>query len=78
MSASRFLDTAEMTTMDSNLLTYAAAARYLSTPVPTLRSMVHRKQIPCIRLGPRSVRFRRETLDAWLAKREHPANDQAG
>lgn len=51
----------------AKLLDYEQAAAYLSVPVGTLRAMVHRKTIPHHRLGPRTVRFDRADLDAWLA-----------
>lgn len=67
------MSTEEGNVTESALLTYEQAAAYLSTPINTLRSMVHRKTVPHIRMGPRSVRFRRETLDRWLAERERVA-----
>lgn len=48
------------------LLDYAEAARQLSMPPGTLYSLVHRRRIPHIRLGPRLVRFRQEDLERWL------------
>lgn len=51
---------------DAKFLTYEQAASYLSLPIGTLRSMVHRSVIPHHRLGPRTVRFDRADLDAWL------------
>lgn len=64
--------------MEMNVLTYEQAARHLNMPLGTLRALVHRKQISHIRYGPRSVRFRREVLDAWLAARDVCAHDQEG
>lgn len=52
--------------MDPKFLTYAAASRYLSVPVGTLRALVHRKAIPHVRIGPRSVIFERTELDRWI------------
>lgn len=60
------------------LLTYEEAAAYLRRPLATLRSMVHRKQVPYIRIGKRTVLFRREALAAWLAAGEHRPHDQEG
>lgn len=65
-------------TAEAELLTYEEASKYLRMPTATLRSMVHRKTVPHIRIGPRSVRFRREALTAWLTAGETPAHDQAG
>lgn len=53
-------------TMDSKFLTYRGAADYLSVPVGTLRALVHRKAIPHVRIGPRSVIFERTELDRWI------------
>lgn len=56
--------------MEAKFLTYEQAATYLSLPIGTLRSMVCRAVIPHHRLGPRTVRFDRADLDAWLAARK--------
>ena len=48
------------------LMTAAAAARYLSCSVSTIRRMVGRGEIPHFRLG-KLIRFRRSEIDAWLA-----------
>lgn len=62
---------------EPRFLTYADAARYLSTPVATLRTMVHRRTVPHIRIGPRSVRFDRADLDRWIdARRVQPIEAQ--
>ncbi|MCB9489876.1 MAG: helix-turn-helix domain-containing protein [Deltaproteobacteria bacterium] len=55
------------------LLNYEEAAKLLRFKVPTLYSLVSRKQIPHIRLSGRSVRFDRDVLLQWLAERAfHP------
>lgn len=46
---------------------YAAAQTLTGLPIATLYSMVSRKQIPHIRLGPRLVVFSRGELERWLA-----------
>jgi excisionase family DNA binding protein len=51
------------------LLDYAAAARFLCVPKGTLYSMVHKQQIPFIRIAPRIVRFDEAVLRSWLAAR---------
>lgn len=58
----------------SKRLSYAAAAQYLGVKLPTLRSMVHRKQVPHIRLTTKLVVFDIEMLDRWLQSRA-VAND---
>ena len=46
-------------------LDYRGAARALSMSVSTLQKLVHRKEIPHVKLG-RLVRFIPEDLAAWL------------
>jgi excisionase family DNA binding protein len=45
---------------------YVDAAAFLGIKVTTLRSMVHRKQVPHIRLGPQLVVFDLDVLSEWL------------
>jgi excisionase family DNA binding protein len=54
---------------------YSAAAEILGVGVGTLRSMVHRKQVPHIRMGLKLVRFDRDELEQWLRSRSVPANE---
>jgi excisionase family DNA binding protein len=51
------------------LLTYRDASRLLQIPVGTLQWMVNDHRIPHVRLGPRTVRFERAALEAWVAER---------
>ncbi len=46
---------------------YARAADYLGVTQQWLRGKVHRKQIPYVRLGKRTVIFERVELDKWIA-----------
>lgn len=55
------------------ILTYAEAGRYLNLPVGTIYSLVARQLVPHVRLGPRTVRFNRAELDAWIDARRVPA-----
>lgn len=48
---------------------YKQASVISGIPEGTLRSLVSTKGIPHIRIGPRSVLFDTEQLDAWLAER---------
>ena len=48
---------------------YKEAAERIGVPAGTLRSMVHRKQVPHIRLSDRRVLFDVAELDAWLLSR---------
>ena len=50
-------------------LRYPAAARLLGIPLGTLHSMVSRRQVPHIRLGPRLVVFSRSELETWIEDR---------
>ena len=51
------------------IMTYAEAAKYLGLPLGTMYSMVARKEIPHVRLGPRLVRFPRTALSEWIRRR---------
>lgn len=55
--------------MEPKFLNYSDAARYISVPIGTLRALVHRKAIPHVRIGPRSVTFDRTELDQWIDER---------
>lgn len=54
---------------DEPLLTYAQVQAEFSVPRGTLHFWVHNRCIPHVRLGPRTVRFRREDLRRWLDAR---------
>ena len=49
-----------------NLLDYTDAEIIFGVKRATLRYWVHIKRIPHCRLGPRTVRFRREELQRWF------------
>jgi excisionase family DNA binding protein len=51
------------------MLTYRDAAAKLGLKIGTIYSMVARREIPHVRLGPRLVRFSRVALDTWLGER---------
>lgn len=57
--------------MDGNsqdrLLTAEEVAKYLGFSVRTIYDKVQREEIPHVRIGSRTVRFRREQIDEWLA-----------
>ena len=55
--------------VDDELLTYSGAAALLGLKLGTLYSMVARREIPHVRLGPRLVRFSRCALTAWIGER---------
>lgn len=54
---------------------YSTAAEFLGLKVGTLRSMVARKQVPHIRLGPQLVRFDLAELEQWLRAHSVAANE---
>lgn len=58
-------------------LNYDQASEYLGVNAKTLRVLVCRKRIPHVRLGPRTVRFDREALEAWLTRHSVPAQEGA-
>lgn len=51
-------------------LTYKEAAEFIRVPIGSLRSMVHSRKIPHVRIGPRTVTFELAELEKWLAKRK--------
>jgi excisionase family DNA binding protein len=52
------------------LLTIDEAARYLRLSRAKVYSMAARGELPSVKMG-RSVRVRRERLDAWLDSQDH-------
>ena len=56
--------------MTTRYLSYKQAAAYLALPVGTLRSMVHRKEIPHLRISERKVTFEIADLDSWIASKK--------
>jgi len=57
---------------EPELMSYEEAAAYLGLLKGTLYALVHKRQVPHVRLGPRFVRFRRSDLDRWLLDRSVP------
>ena len=67
--------------MSTRYLNSAAAAEYLGLGTGDLgagiiRQMVHRRQIPYTKIGPKRLGFDVKALDAWLAKRSVPAREE--
>jgi excisionase family DNA binding protein len=54
---------------------YREAGRITGLPVSTLYSMVSRRQVPHIRLGPRLVVFSRTELEAWMSTGRVPTKN---
>jgi excisionase family DNA binding protein len=52
------------------ILTPPEAAEYLRMSVSQLLSLVRAGIVPCVRINQRVIRFRRDTLDGWMGKKE--------
>ncbi len=52
------------------LLSYKETARYLSMSEPYLRRLKAKGEIPFVPIGSRGVRFRIDSLIAWIKNRE--------
>lgn len=50
----------------NDLIGYREAARMLGLPIGTLYSMVSKRHLPHLRLGPRLVRFDPVALQQWV------------
>ncbi len=60
------------------LLTYPQAVAFLGMPIGTLYNWVSQKKIPFVRIGDRTIRFRKNELAAWLEARANlPAKRRA-
>lgn len=53
----------------NDTITYRQLALITGLPESTLRVWVHKRLLPHLRLGPRTVRFRRTEIERWLAAR---------
>lgn len=51
---------------DTTLLDKAEAAEKLGTTVRHITDLVHRRKIPFVRLGHRTIRFKPSDLDQWI------------
>lgn len=69
---------AQVAAQQEVLLTYPEATAFLGIPIGTLYNWVSQQKIPFVRIGPRSVRFRKNELVAWLEARANlPAKRRA-
>ena len=55
--------------MTELLMTAVEVAELLAVPKTRVWSMSPRGEIPTVRIGPREVRYRREDIDIWIARR---------
>jgi excisionase family DNA binding protein len=60
------LDQRREATANRKMITIKEAAQYLGRTVPALRAMIHRREIPCKRIG-RRIFFDLKELDRWIA-----------
>jgi excisionase family DNA binding protein len=59
--------------MDDRLLSVEEAAELLQVSAYIVRQWARERKIPALRLGGRYWRFRRSSLDAWIAEQERAA-----
>lgn len=55
------------------LLDAARAARFLGLAEPTVRDMTYRRELPCVKVGARGVRYQMLDLIKWIEARKRPA-----
>jgi hypothetical protein len=55
------------------LLDAAGAARFLGLAEPTVRDMTYRRELPCVKVGPRGVRYQILDLIKWIEAHKRPA-----
>ena len=60
----------------SSRISYRAAAQLLGVPIGTLRSMVHRRQVPHIRMSKQLVRFDVDELEQWVRAHSVAVNQE--
>jgi excisionase family DNA binding protein len=51
------------------LLTAEEAAEFLALDVGTIRNLTYRRGLPCVKVGPRGVRYRLLDLIVWQEER---------
>jgi len=54
--------------LDARLLTIEQVADRFNVSVPTIRRAMRREHLPCIRLGPRTLRFDWSTITRWAQR----------
>ena len=55
------------------LYTAPEAAELLGLTLGHLRNLTHQKELPCVKIGSRGVRYRLLDLLAWIEERSRPA-----
>lgn len=64
-------------TLAEPLLDANAVARLLGVEPDTVYSWARSGALPCLRLGPRAIRWTRPLLEEWLQTRLDPSNHRA-
>lgn len=57
----------------AQLVTAEEAAQLLSLDLGTVRNLTYRRELPCVKIGSRGVRYRLLDLLAWIEDRSRPA-----
>ena len=57
----------------AQLLTAEETAELLGLDLGTVRNMTYRRELPCVKIGRRGVRYRLLDLLAWIEERSRPA-----
>jgi predicted DNA-binding transcriptional regulator AlpA len=55
------------------LLDAAGVARFLALAESTVRDMTYRRELPCVKVGLRAVRYQISDLIEWIERRKRPA-----
>jgi hypothetical protein len=55
------------------LLDAAGAAHFLGLAEATVRDMTYRRELPCVKVGARGVRYQMLDLIKWIDARKRPA-----
>ncbi|MFQ5684325.1 MAG: helix-turn-helix domain-containing protein [Candidatus Binatia bacterium] len=56
----------------AQLLTAVEVAELLSLDLGTVRNLTYRRELPCVKVGPRGVRYRLLDLLTWIEERTRP------
>jgi excisionase family DNA binding protein len=61
-----------MNQVSKELINAEAAAKMLGVKTRTVFDWAQARRIPCVRLGPRCIRFNPEALRRWIKEKEIP------
>ncbi len=57
----------------AQLVNAREAAELLSLDLGTIRNLTYRRELPCVKIGPRGVRYRVLDLLVWIERHTRPA-----